>query len=52
MRLCKANHEVINNAIANFDWKKDFSNINVHTQVKLFNKVLTNRFTKFVQKLN
>ena len=43
----KANHEAINNAITNFDWKKAFSNINVHTQVKLFNKIFTNVFTIF-----
>ena len=28
----KTNHETISNAIANFDKKKAFSNINVHTQ--------------------
>ena len=43
----KANHEAINNAIANFDWEKALSNINVHTQVKLFNETLTNIFMNF-----
>ena len=32
----------------NFDWEKAFSNINVYTQVKLFDKILTNIFTNFV----
>ena len=44
----KANHEAINNGIASFDWEKAFLNINVHTQVKLFNEILTNIFTNFV----
>ena len=44
----KAHHEAINNVIANFDWEKAFSNINVHTQVKLFNEILTNIFTNFI----
>ena len=43
----KSNHEVINNAIANFDCEKT-SNINAHTQLKLFNEILTNSFTNFV----
>ena len=30
--------------------KKTFSNINVHAQVKLFNKIFTNTFTNFVPK--
>ena len=32
----------------NFDWEKTFSNINVYTRVKLFDKILTNIFTNFV----
>ena len=44
----KANHEAINNNIANFDWEKAFSNINVHTQVELFNEILTNIFMNVV----
>ena len=32
----------------NFDWEKAFSNINVYTRVKLFDKILTNIFTNFV----
>ena len=43
----KANHEAINNDTTHFDWKKAFSNINVHIQVKLFNEFLTNIFTNF-----
>ena len=43
-----ANHEAINNAFANFDWGKAFSNINIHTQVKWFNEILTDIFTNFV----
>ena len=36
----------LNNAIAKFDWQKIFSNINVYTQVKLFNESFTNIFMK------
>ena len=43
-----ANHEAINNAIDGFDWEKAFSNVNVHTQVKLFNETLSNIFMNFV----
>ena len=43
-----ANHEAINNAIDSFDWEKAFSNVNVHTQVKLFNETLSNIFMNFV----
>ena len=43
-----ANHEAINNAIDGFDWEKAFSNVNVHVQVKLFNKTLSNIFMNFV----
>ena len=39
---------MLNNAIVNFDREKAFSNINVHTQVKLFNEIVTNIFTNFV----
>ena len=39
-----ANHEAINNAIDGFDWEKAFWNVNVHTQVKLFNETLSNIF--------
>ena len=42
-----ANHETINNAIDGFDWEKAFSNVNVHTQVKLFNETLSNIFMNF-----
>ena len=35
----KTNYETINNAIANFEWKKTFSNINIHIQVRLFNNI-------------
>ena len=42
-----ANHEAINNAIGTFDWEKAFSNVNVHTQVKLFNETLSNIFMNF-----
>ena len=34
--------------MVNFDWEKAFSNINVYTQVKLFDEILTNIFTNFV----
>ena len=44
----KDNHEAINNAIVNFDWEKAFSNINVRTQVKLFNETLTSIFMNSV----
>ena len=44
----RANHEAINNAIDGFDWEKAFSNVNVHAQVKLFNKTLSNIFMNFV----
>ena len=43
-----ANHEAINNVIGCFDWGKAFSNVNVHTQVKLFNETLFNIFMNFV----
>ena len=43
-----ANHEAINNAIDGFDWEKAFSNVNVHTQVKLLNETLSNKFMNFV----
>ena len=43
-----ANHEAINNAIDGFDWEKAFWNVNVHTQVKLFNETLSNIFINFV----
>ena len=43
-----ANHEALNNAIDGFDWEKAFSNVNVHTQVKLFNETLSNIFMNFV----
>ena len=43
-----ANHEAINNVIGCFDWGKAFSNVNVHTQVKLFNETLSNIFMNFV----
>ena len=43
-----ANHEAINNAIDGFNWEKAFSNVNVHTQVKLFNETLSNIFMNFV----
>ena len=44
-----ANHEAINNAADGFDWEKAFSNVNVHTQVKLFNETLSNIFMKFIR---
>ena len=44
----KANQEATNNAFVNFDSKKFFLNINVHTKVKLFNEILNNIFTRFV----
>ena len=43
-----ANHEAINNAIDGFDWENAFWNVNVHTQVKLFNETLSNIFINFV----
>ena len=43
-----ANHEALNNAFDGFDWEKAFSNVNVHTQVKLFNETLSNIFMNFV----
>ena len=43
------NYEAINNAIDGFDWEKAFSNVNVHTQVKLFNETLSNIFMKFIR---
>ena len=43
-----ANHEAINNVIGCFDWGKAFSNVNVHTQVRLFNETLFNIFMNFV----
>ena len=43
-----ANHEAINNAIDGFDRQKAFSNVKVHTQVKLFNETLSNIFMNFV----
>ena len=43
-----ANHEAINNVIGCFDWGKAFSNVNVHTRVKLFNETLSNIFMNFV----
>ena len=43
-----ANHEATNNAFDSFDWEKAFSNVNVHTQVKLFNETLPNIFVNFV----
>ena len=42
------NHEAIINAIDCFDWEKAFSNVNVYTQVKLFNETLSNIFMIFV----
>lgn len=38
----KGNHECTNHAIENLDWQKAFLNINLHTQVILFNEILTN----------
>ena len=38
----KGKHQARNNAIANFQLEKALSNINVHTQVKLINEILTN----------
>ena len=43
-----ANHETINDAIDDFDWEKAFSNVNEHTQVKLFSETLSNIFMNFV----
>ena len=44
-----ANHEAIN-ATDSFHWEKAFSNVNVHTQEKLFNETLSNIFMNFIQK--
>ena len=43
-----ANHEAINNAIDGFDQKKVFSNVNVHTQVKLSDETLSDIFMNFI----
>ena len=43
-----SNHEAINNTIDGFHWEKASSNVNVHTQVKLFNETLSNIFMNFV----
>ena len=42
-----SNHEAINNTIDGFHWEKASSNVNVHTQVKLFNETLSNIFINF-----
>ena len=44
----KGNHECTNNAIKNLDWQKAFLNINLHTQVILFNEIVTNIILNFV----
>ena len=43
-----SNHKAINNTIDGFHWEKASSNVNVHTQVKLFNETLSNIFMNFV----
>lgn len=35
----KGSHECTNNAMENLDWQKAFLNINLHTQVILFNEI-------------
>ena len=42
-----SNHKAINNTIDGFHWEKASSNVNVHTQVKLFNETLSNIFINF-----
>ena len=43
-----ANHKTLNNAIDGFDYEKAFSNVDVHTQVKLFIEILSNILMIFV----
>ena len=42
------NHEAINNVISCFDCGRAFWNVDVHTQVKLFDEILSNIFMNFV----
>ena len=43
----KAQFDLINRAIENFDWNKRFSGQDIHNQVNLFNTTILNIFRKF-----
>ena len=44
----KAQVNLINKAIENFDWNELFSGQNIHNQIKLFNTTILNIFRNFV----
>ena len=44
----KAQFDLINKAIENFDWNKLFSGQDIHNQVKLFNTTILNIFRNFI----
>ena len=44
----KAQVNLINKAIENFDWNELFSGKNIHNQIKLFNTTILNIFRNFV----
>ena len=44
----KAQVNLINKAIKNFDWNELFSGKNIHNQIKLFNTTILNIFRNFI----
>ena len=44
----KAQVNLINKAIENFDWNELFSGQNIHNQIKLFNTTILNIFRNFI----
>ena len=47
----KAQFDLINKAIENFDWNKLFSTQDIHNQVNLFNATILSIFRNFIRKI-